>query len=150
MQPERLPPTPPPAVAIGIAVRDPNVREVLLGLLRLNRMRVRGVAAPLPQIDVGPPTAGTSLLVGFISSAEDAVYFLASLREAGNPPSIVLVPPDVDARIVEQFDQRTTRVLRLPDDAQSIADAIRAQLAPPAADVGRSPGARPTALPEAS
>jgi hypothetical protein len=124
----------PNAVAVGVAVRDPNVREVLLGLLRLNRMRARGVGAPvvagipLPQIEVGAPSSDASLLVGYVASPADAEFFRVALHSAGDPPSVILIPPDADPHLVEQVEQMASKVVRLPDGAQAIANAIRAQL----------------------
>jgi hypothetical protein len=134
MSPEDFLPHTPDAVAVGVAVRDPNIRDVLLGLLRLSRMRAQGMGAPSVsgapslQIEVGSLTREADLLVGYISSPEDAQYFDAALRNAGNPPSVVLVTPTADARLVEKIVLSGSKVVHLPDDAQAIADAIRSQL----------------------
>lgn len=117
------------AVAVGVAVRDPSVEEVLLALLRLNRMQVQELGRPLHQIEVGPPVGRIAVLVGYVSSAEDAEYFDGMLRKMGDPPSMALIHRDTDPAVVKRVKKRATRVVRLPEQAQVIADAIRDQLA---------------------
>ena len=133
-------------VAVGVAVRDPNIREVLLALIRLNRMRVRGIGSPPPEIEIGPPATGVSLLVGYISSPADADYFDTALREDGDPPSVALVPRDADPRLVRSVERRATRVVRVPDQGQTIVEAIRAQLAAGSRSVQRPKPASSTRL----
>jgi len=129
-EPAEMPAEPPsPSLpVVGVAVRDPNVREVLLALIRLNRMQVRGFDGSSPQVEVGPPAPGDSLLVGYFVSNEDAEYFADALRITGGPPSIALVPRDADDRLAEKVARQVTKVVRLPENSQAIADAIRDQL----------------------
>jgi|GEM_PF-3744873 hypothetical protein len=121
--------------AIGVAVRDAPIRDVLLALLRLNRMSVRGVGAQVapgsPRLgtDPGPSGLGLALLIGYITSADDAEYFYKMLRYVGGAPSLVLIPAAVDPKLVKSVELRGTTVVKLPLEAGLIADAIRTQLA---------------------
>jgi hypothetical protein len=81
-----------------------------------------------PPISVGAAVAGSSLLVGFISSTEDVKYFEGVSRTAGRPPSVILIPKGVDPLPVKGVEQWATKLVLLPDDAQAIADSIRAEL----------------------
>jgi hypothetical protein len=116
------------AVVVGVVIRDPNVHEIILALLRLNRMPEGGPASRTARVEVGAATPGTPLLVGYISSAEDAEYFQAALHDAGDPPSAALVPRTTGPRLIERVERMVTKVVLLPDDAQVIAEAIREQL----------------------
>ena len=113
---------------IGVAVRDPNIREVLLALIRLNRMPVRGLGTMASHVEVGPPDPADALLVGYIASDEDAEYFDEALRQTGNLPSVALVPRGTSPRLVERVASKAAKIVSLPVGAQTIADAIRAQL----------------------
>jgi hypothetical protein len=121
-------PPSPSSPVVGVAVRDPNIREVILGLIRLNRMQVRGLRTKAPQVDVGPPDAADALLVGYIATDEDADYFEEALRQTGGLPSVALVPRDTNSRLTERVARTVTKVVSLPEGAQTIANTIRAQL----------------------
>jgi hypothetical protein len=134
------------AVAVGLAVRDPNVQEILLALIRLNRMRVQALGIPPLEVEIAPPGAETSLLVGYIASDEDAEYFEDALRRAGNLPSVVLVPRDTEARLLQKVTQRLTKVVKLPEGAQAIANAIRDELVATAGPTMKPENRLPTGL----
>jgi hypothetical protein len=123
-------PVPHSVAEVTVAVRDPIVHEIILALIRLNRMQVRSLGPPDPREKAPPSAGGSSILVGYISSTADAEYFESAMRQAGHPPFVALVPHDVDPKLLESIEQRVTKVIRLPEDARTIAEAIRGQWAP--------------------
>jgi hypothetical protein len=130
MSQAKSPPVPPDVAEVTVAVRDPIVHEIILALVRLNRMQGRSLGPQDPREDGPPSAAGPSILVGYISSAADAEYFELAMRQAGHPPFVALVPHDVDPKLLEAIEKKVTKVIRLPDNAQTIADAIRSQWTP--------------------
>jgi len=128
------------SVSVGVAVRDEAVRGVVLGLLRLHRVPVLGVGTKSSRVEVGAPTRGTSLLVGYIASPEDAEYFDTTLREAGEPAAIALVPREVSRPVIERLEKRGTEILRLPTAAETFAQVVRSRLAILAGSVAEGAG----------
>jgi hypothetical protein len=124
----------PPGVAeVTVAVRDPIVHEIVLALIRLNKMQGRSIS---PQEETSQTGSGPSILVGYISSLADVEYFDLAMRQAGHPPFVALVPHDVNPQLLEAIEKKVTKIIRLPEDARTIADAIRGQWAPPPASRG--------------
>jgi hypothetical protein len=128
-QPE--PASVPPGVAeVTVAVRDPILHEIVLALIRLNRMQGRSLGLPAPREENPPNASGSSILVGYISSTADYEYFDLAMRQTGHPPFVALVPHDVDPQLLEAIEKKVTKVIRLPENAEAIADGIRGQWTP--------------------
>jgi hypothetical protein len=124
--------TPPTVAEVTVAVRDPVVHEIVLALIRLNRMQGRSLGVPDPR-GASPPSAAadSSILVGYISSTADYEYFDLAMRQTGHPPFVALVPHDIDPQLLDAVEKKVTKVIRLPENAGAIADSIRGQWAPP-------------------
>jgi hypothetical protein len=125
----------PPSLSLGVAevtvaVRDPIVHEIVLALIRLNRMQGRSLGTQDPRKETPPGGTGPSILVGYIASPADAEHFDSAMRQVGGPPFVALVPHDVDPQLLNTIEKKVTKVIRLPEDARTIAGAIREQFGP--------------------
>jgi hypothetical protein len=119
--------TSPASVAVSVATRDPSMNAILLTLFRLNRIPAMGHGLLNAAAAGGLKSSATGIMVGYVVSLEDAEFFHTAVQEAGNPPSVALIPRDASPAVFTMVGAWATSIVRLPEDSQVIADAVRAQ-----------------------